>query len=235
MKNLANITVADIVVKNINTAKVFKKYKIDYSINGQLSIQEVCRNKKLDFKKILTELKNTNQSISYLKSYNTWDLDFLIDFIIKLHHDYTIDKLQTITKLIENAFTKHGKNYAVFIKIKELFLEFSTDLIAHMKIEELEIFPTIREIYQNKSILEKDKEINLKKIQSDHKKIYNTLKLIAAITKNYTYPNTESNVIKALFYMFRNFEKDFEQHIHIENNILFPKAINLLQQNKQAS
>ena len=88
MNDLTKLKVADIVSKNINTASIFRKYNIDFSFHGNMLLSKACKENNVNLKQVVKELKAISDNVYYLKDYNSWKLDFLIDFLINIRHEY---------------------------------------------------------------------------------------------------------------------------------------------------
>lgn len=231
MNNLKNKTVADFVVENIATAEVFKKYGINYSYNGSQPLLNYCQKKNLEYTKVLDELASVKTKVPYLKNYNVWDLELLISFLIEIDHSYKLENIIFIKKLGAKINELHGEKLHEVPRIIQTILKISEIIESHMKIEESFLFPYILQLntYQNNrknTKLEKPLLINpLKDIKYDHTEICKLWKKIKVYTQNYKlYENLDEN-FKVLYFKLAQFEEKLQNHIHIENNILFPKAL----------
>lgn len=236
MNTLETKTIANYVVENIKTAEVFKKYKINYSLNGDLNLIQACKPHKINYIALLEELKQVDQKISYFKNYDSWSLDFLVDYIIKIHHDYTEDRIPIIINLAYSVSESHAEKHPVLKRIYKLYVDFSIQLISHMKQEEVHLFPEIKNFLNNNNnnytigLQEK-----LEKAIQDHLNICSKIIDINELTKGFTYPDFKCKTLAALFYTLKNFEEEFQKHLHLENNILFPKVHTLLLKTNKAS
>lgn len=233
MTNLKNKTIADFVVDNIATADVFKKYGINYSYDGTLSLSNFCQKKNLKYQEILNELNAIKTKVPYLKNYNAWDLELLINFLVEIDHPYKLENINFIKNLGIKIQKTHGEKLVEMPKIMKTIQHISEIIETHIKIEETFLFPYILRLnaYQKEKKnpnVQKPQLINpLKNIENDHTKICKLWKQIAKLTNNYQlYESIDSN-FKLLYYKLRQFEEKLHNHIHIENNILFPKALAL--------
>ncbi len=224
--------IADIVALNIQTAHVFKKYGIDFCCGGGITIQKACEKKKIDINLIMQDLKNIDTKVLQSQNYNNWELDFLTDFIINTHHVYVIESLGLIDAYATKVAKVHGEHHPAVIKIKELFDLVAQDLSSHMKKEELILFPYIKRlVVANRENINIDKSqfgsVNnpIKLMEEEHEIVGNLLKEIAVLSNNYNPPAWACNTFKALYAKLDEFEQDLHIHIHLENNILFPKAV----------
>ena len=230
-----NKSVATIVIENINTASVFKKYKIDFSIHGNMLLSQACEEKNTNLKHILKDLKAVNDKVYYLKDYNSWKLDFLIDFLVNIQHEYKEENILLLKEYGEKVAAIYGEEYKELIEINLLILKVTDSILEHMKNEERIIFPYIKKLIEanTKKIVTDTSNSPLNRpidiIEDDHEKVSKTFKKIAELTNNYKIPENACISFKVLYLKLQQFEELLNNHIHIENNILFPKAKKLEQ------
>lgn len=222
------------VAEDFRTAAVFKRHGIDFCCKGGRTIEEACSNKKLPPEKIYEELealpKNEGASIDF----NSWPLDLLTDYIEKTHHRYVEEKTPVLQAFLDKLCKVHGERHPELFEINTLFNESAHDLAAHMKKEELILFPFVRNMMKAKisgGSLQQPVfgtvENPVHMMQHDHTVEGDRFRKIAEITDEYLPPADACNTYKVAFAMLQDFENDLHKHIHLENNILFPKAIRL--------
>lgn len=233
MENLQNKTIGAFVAEDFRTAAVFTKYKIDFCCKGNRTINEVCEKQEIDSKVLLRKIKESlliegNNKIDF----NSWPLDLLADYIEKTHHRYVEDKSIIIMQFLNKLCSVHGGKHPELFKINELFNECASELAQHMKKEELMLFPFIKKMV-------KAKETNGDLMQPPFGTVSNPIAMmmhehdaegerfreIAALTNDYVAPSDGCTTYKVTFAMLKEFEGDLHTHIHLENNILFPKAM----------
>lgn len=236
MKIKEDSTVAEVVVNNIKAAHIFKKYGIDFCCGGGISLVRACEKNKANFEVLKAEIEalDTNTSKSY--NYDKWELDFLIDHIVNIHHAYVEESIPILLQYANKVAKVHGHHYTELIKINNLVEAVVNELSAHMKKEELILFPYIKQ--QVKALKEGVKpspphfgSVNnpINMMLEEHETAGDIFKEIASLSNNYTPPEEACNTFRALYSKLEEFEQDLHQHIHLENNILFPKAIQLEQ------
>ncbi len=231
MKRFENKLISDIVVENINTSIIFKEFDIDYSIEGKKNLFSLCEKKGLSIKKVTDKLSSVNTNVYYLQDYNTWELDFLIHFLSEIHHDYKEENILLLKEYGQKVADLYSKRYLELKEINLLIQNITEDILEHMKNEETILFPYLKELIKIKEENTNSKNIDLPKVQSiedfedDHLKIRTTFKRIAKLSKNYTIPEKGvCDSFKLLYHKLQKFDDELQDHIHIENNILFPKA-----------
>ncbi|OIQ39377.1 MAG: iron-sulfur cluster repair di-iron protein [Bacteroidetes bacterium MedPE-SWsnd-G1] len=230
-------TIADVVNQNIKAADVFKKYGIDFCCGGGLTIQKACDKNEIDYRALESELKGIGNNIPRAFNYNKWELDFLVDHIQNIHHTYVEESIPILLQYANKVAKVHGHHYAEVVKINELVKEVAQELAAHMKKEELILFPYVKQLVlaknENKKTIKPhfgsvDNPINM--MENEHETAGEIFKEIADLTNDFTSPANACNTFKALYAKLQEFEQDLHQHIHLENNILFPKSIKLEKQ-----
>lgn len=235
-KNKKNI--GQFVAEDYRTATIFKKYNIDFCCKGHKTLDEVCEKKGLKQTEILYELEtvlksNANQSIDY----KSWPLDLLVDYIEKKHHRYVEEKIPVLKQFLDKLCNVHGERHPELFKITELFTASANELAAHMKKEELILFPFIKKLVlaklNSQMVLQPpfgtvENPITL--MMNEHDNEGERFRQIAELTNNYQPPVDACNTYRVAYAMLEEFEKDLHLHIHLENNILFPGAIKLEKQ-----
>ncbi|MBK5195099.1 MAG: iron-sulfur cluster repair di-iron protein [Proteiniphilum sp.] len=231
--NQSNI--GKIVAENYKAASVFKQYGIDFCCNGNRTIESACRKKQLDPEQLLTELQEAvAQKGTGEIDFKSFPLDLLADYIEKTHHRYVEQKIAEITPYLNRIVEVHGDNHPELLVVEQLFQQSAGDLTAHMKKEELMLFPQIRRMVQSQLTGSTKTETPIgsaaeyvAQMEQDHETEGERFRTISELTDNYNPPADACNTYRVTFSLLREFEEDLHRHIHLENNILFPKAIEL--------
>jgi len=226
--------IGDIVAEDFRTAAIFKKYGIDFCCKGGRTIEEACEPKNLDKNQIYQDIENLPKTDGNSIDFNSWPLDLLADYVEKTHHRYVEEKTPVIQQFLDKLCKVHGAGHPELFQIKELFDGSARDLAAHLKKEELMLFPFIKNMVKAKidgSAISQphfgtvENPVNMMK--HEHTVEGERLRNIAELTGEYTPPADACNTYRVTFAMLQDFENDLHKHIHLENNILFPKAIQL--------
>jgi regulator of cell morphogenesis and NO signaling len=227
-------TIPDIVREDYRTADVFKKYGIDFSLgNGKLL--ETCASQNLDYNSILDELMAATKTITISNTlhFSEWKASFLIDYIINVHHAYMHMAITSLQDSLSSFVKTHKKDSAIN-RVLLLFRELSVLLATHSRHEEEIIFPYIRQIenthrrketYGNLFVRTLRKPLS--NIEKEHEVIYSILKEIQTLTDNYCCPADESAELSAIYNKLNEFHRDMLQHTHLEDHVLYPKAIEM--------
>lgn len=235
MKITSKTTIGEIAANDFRTAAIFTKYNIDFCCKGHRTIEEVCRKRDIPEALLIEKLEesrtqNANQSFDY----KSWPLDLLTDYIIKTHHRYIKEKTPVLLEYLNKLCNVHGENFPELFEVYKIFKASSLDLEEHMEKEERVLFPFIIQMKRAQSkgfSLETTPFGSIENqviiMKEEHNLEGQRFRKIAALTNNYI-PHTEAcNTYKAAFSMLEDFEINLHKHIHMENNILFPKAIML--------
>jgi regulator of cell morphogenesis and NO signaling len=227
-------TVGEIAAKDIRKAEVFKKYGIDFCCGGKKSLKQVCEEKGLDLEIVEAELENPVQKISSGNNYNGWELDFLADYIYNQHHRYYYDELPVLKGLITKVTQHHGSNHPELKYVYSLFGQLVNELDTHFMREEKVVFPFIKALVLAKrtgnfEALNSQPSLTepIRLMEVDHEAAGDILEQIQKLSGNYTPPADACNSYQFLYKKLKDLDEDLHQHIHLENNILFPKALKL--------
>jgi len=222
-------TIADIVTADIRTASIFKRHGIDFCCGGGKILSDVCKEKKIRVSKITNEIQKLN-SINKEKNYNKMSVNALIKHIIETHHKYVKEKIPTIKDFAKKVSKVHGKNYPETNLIYHLFLRLSDELLDHINKEEEILFSKIKILVDktySKSVFFSYGTISnpIKMMEMEHENAKKVLKEIEELSNKYNSPPSACNTYKALYNSLKEFQDDLHIHIHLENNILFPKVM----------
>lgn len=222
--------IGEVVARDYRTAEIFSRHRIDFCCQGGRTIEEACEKKKINAGQLLTELNALHTSVtSEFINYNAWPLDLLADYIEKKHHRYVAEKTQTITRYLTKISQVHGDAHPELREIATLFLAGAQELAAHMKKEELILFPFIRKMVTSGSATASFGSVSnpISMMKHEHDLEGERFRRIAELSNNYTPPPEACNTYRVTYALLHEFEQDLHLHIHLENNILFPKVIEL--------
>jgi regulator of cell morphogenesis and NO signaling len=227
--------VSEIVTKDYRTAMIFRKYGIDFCCGGRLSLEKACTVRGLDTETIKNDLESSIKQIRvyHALKFNEWNLDFLMDYIMHVHHEYLKTILPLLNTSIREFADKHREKYQYLPQLENLFGKLVEEILPHLKKEEEDTFPYIRQMeyaYNNKEayagLLVKTLSKPVEEvIKHNHDLMTKYLDRIREITGNYTPPANACTTHKVNYGMLSELDKDLLQHLSLENDILLPKAI----------
>src|SRR5690554_5206259 len=228
------MTIGEMVAKDYRAATVFEKFGIDFCCKGNRTLEEATEKKKIDVDAVRDALQLVlNRPNEENMDFNFWPLDLLADYIEKKHHRYVEERIPLLLQYLNKLCKVHGDVHPELFEVSRLFAASSHELKAHMKKEEVILFPYIRKM------LKKSKNgvspvdaphfrsvrVPIKMMMSEHENEGERLEKIAGLTDNYSPPADACNTYRVTYSLLDEFEKHLHRHIHLENNILFPKAI----------
>ncbi|HEX3023791.1 MAG TPA: iron-sulfur cluster repair di-iron protein [Chitinophagaceae bacterium] len=229
-------TLGQIAAKDLHKAQIFKKYGLDFCCGGKKTVKEACAEKGLDVTKVEQELQQAEKTSVSAKPlpYNEWELDFLADYIVNTHHSYVKKNLPDIVAYSNKVYGVHGDRHPELQKVNELIAAVNAELSSHLVKEERVLFPYIKNLVAQKNKTQAFQQTPFGTVQEpinmmemEHEVVGNYLSEIKKVTNNYFIPEDACASFSLLYRMLPEFEDDLYTHIHLENNILFPKAIEL--------
>ena len=238
MNILENTIVKDVVKRNFKAAQIFQAHNIDYCCGGNIAITEACQKKGINQEKLISQLNNivaqTDEDTEYI---NSLSLAELSDHIVKRHHAYVREQIPFLEKNLEKIARVHGKNHPELAEIQRLFHISAGEFTMHMQKEELMLFPYIKRLEaasKTSSSLPKAQFGSVANpiamMMSEHQNEGDRFSEISKLTDNYSLPNDGCTTYEVTFKQLEEFEQDLHRHIHLENNILFPAAVELEKQ-----
>jgi regulator of cell morphogenesis and NO signaling len=234
MNELKSKTLAQIVTEDHRAAAVFEKFHLDFCCKGKRTLEQACTENKLEPEMIVSELLRAEQvKATSVIPFEQYSLTHLADHIVSNHHVYVKNEMPAILMYLQKIAAKHGGRHPEMIKVFELFADMKNEMDMHMVKEEKVLFPRIKELEKyrmagdeiNFSILHLQSPISM--MEEEHEHAGAAMAEIRKLTNNYTAPDDACTTYRLSFAALEAFEQDLHQHIHLENNILFPKSMEL--------
>lgn len=225
-------TIGEIVAEDFRTARVFEKYGLDFCCGGKLALAAACRGKGIDLAGITMELGAVkNAPVERSQDYASWELPFLIDYIINVHHTYVKENSGQIAAYAHKIVDVHGAHHPELLEIAGIFDKIATDMAAHLREEEETFFPAVKRAHTDRKAgsAAESKDIGtigtlLEKLLREHEEVGDAIHAIRHLAKDYAIPDDACNTFMLTYRKLKEFEDDLHKHVHLENNILFPKA-----------
>ena len=227
-------TVSEMVRKDYRIADVFKKWGINYCCGGNTQLDEVCRQLNLDAAKVQDDiLKATHTlNISNTLRFDEWSVEFLVDYIINVHHSYLKHTLPVLQQLVASFIEGHKKQYPYLGQVLEIFEALKDEVLEHTQKEEESIFPYFKQISNTYSRRESYGALFVRTLSKpfdqmehiEHKRITAHLTALRKATNQYTFNADVCTNHQVIYHKLREFDADMVQHKHLENDVLFPKV-----------
>lgn len=224
----AGETMGQIAVKDLRKAAIFKKYGLDFCCGGKKTVREACAEKGLDATRIEQELRDAEKVQSGRQvAYDDWGIDHLADYIINNHHSYVRESMPGLRAYAQKVSRVHGGRHPELKEIYQLVEEINDELLDHMESEERKVFPAIKELVQQGAPVAGSRSLKelIGSMEAEHDSVGRALESIRRLSDNYTLPHDACASYTLLFNALQAFEEDMHLHVHLENNILFPKAL----------
>jgi regulator of cell morphogenesis and NO signaling len=230
-------TVRELALEHPTAPRVFEKLGIDYCCGGNQPLEQACRAANLQIDEVLASLEAAERAARPAGSDRDWQnepLSELITHINSTHHKYTREELARLKPLLDKVRSVHGKNHPELLQIRVTFQALTQELTMHMMKEEMVLFPYI--VRMEESVIQKEPVIPppfgsvqnpVAMMEHEHDSAGNALRAMREASGGYVAPADGCVSFKTLYQALAAFEADLHQHIHLENNILFPRAIEM--------
>ncbi len=161
-------------------------------------------------------------------NFKEWELGFLSDYIVNTHHKFVLKNLPELVFYTQKIADVHGAHHPELIEVASLFIKINEELLQHLKNEEEVLFPAIKEAEKHASQLVKSTIISeITRMQGEHEFAGGAMDKINVLTQNYLIPDDACNTYRVSLKLLEQFEDDLHIHVHLENNILYPKALKM--------
>ena len=235
MSMTAEKTVRELALGNTAATRVFEKLGIDYCCRGNKSLAEACRAANLSMDQVIDSLEMAEQAAHAAQKDRNWQTAPLADLIAHIkstHHKYTREEMARLIPLLDKVCSVHGQNHGELQNVRSSFQGLVQELTTHMMKEEQVLFPCIERMEE--AVVQKEPILPppfgsvqnpISMMEHEHDSAGNALRSMREASCGYTPPGDACISYQTLYKALADFEADLHQHIHLENNILFPRAI----------
>ena len=231
------MTVREVAIELPQATRLFETLKIDYCCGGNQPLAQACAAAGIDVDEVmemLTEVTEQNSQLAGTKNFQSASPPELITHIVDTHHVFTKSEMERLEALSAKVIAAHGSNHPELIQLGELLKHLCADLRPHMFKEEQVLFPYIVAMTQAKENNQAGPyapfgTVNnpIRMMMREHDNAGQIMRALRTLTSDYQVPADGCISYRTLYQALEDFEKDLHQHIHLENNILFPKALEL--------
>lgn len=232
---LENARVGDVVATDFRTAAVFQQFGIDFCCGGRRSIADACRGAGVDPDAILSALEALRPEDASRDDVASWPIGRLVSHILETHHVYIRESIPVISRYLEKLVSVHGTRHPELSRIENAFRQMSRDLGPHLMKEEHVLFPYIAELQAWAEARDSGPRSSpfgsvgnpIRMMEREHEEVGTEMRLIRELTSDFTLPEDGCTTYRVCFSELLRFEQDLHRHVHLENNVLFPKVLAL--------
>jgi len=237
MSAIAERTVRELAVENPGATQIFERFGLDYCCGGNQTLEQACRGRNLSVGEVRNSLQAAEHSALASQEDRNWQtepLGDLVSHITTTHHKYTRDEIARLGPLSAKVCSVHGANHPELLQLRDIFTGLSQELATHLMKEEMVLFPYI--IRMEEAVIEKAPILPppfgtvqdpVSMMEHEHDSAGNALRTLREISQGYTAPPDACISYQTLYKALADLEADLHRHIHLENNILFPRAIEM--------
>ncbi len=227
---MTETTVREIATAHPAAVRVFEKYGIDYCCGGQKPLADACREHGLSEDAVLDEVRSSERPGAAERDWAGASLAELIGHIVVTHHGYLSAELPALEQRMAKVVEKHGANHSELGPLQQVLTSLKAELMHHCRKEEMVLFPFTQQI---EAAANEGRRISapfgtvanpIRMMEHEHDDAGRALAAIRKLTNNYEVPADACPTFRALYEGLAALERDLHQHIHLENNILFPRA-----------
>lgn len=230
-------TVRELAVEIPEATRIFEKIGIDYCCGGNKSLEEACTTANISVDEVLDSLELAEQTARAKQKDRNWQAEPLAELVAHInstHHKYTREEIARLGPLVDKVVSVHGKNHPELQNVRAAFRGMAQELTTHMMKEEAVLFPYI--VRMEEAVIQKEPVLPppfgsvqnpVAMMMHEHDSAGDALRTMRQASAGYTPPGDACISYQTLYKALADFEKDLHQHIHLENNILFPRAIEM--------
>lgn len=230
-------TIAQIVRQDYRTAEVFKKWGLNYCCGGNLPLEAACRLRGLDPAAVESALAQVTHSarLAHTLAYDAWPLEFLVDYIVHVHHDYIRTAVPALRQALATFVAGHRKQYPYLAGVEAAFDELGGELLVHLQKEEEQLFPYLKQVSHTYRRREVYGPLFVRMLGrplaewtgQEHRRILSLLTALREAATHYAFPDKACTNHQVIYHRLKEFDADLVHHKHLENNILFPRSMDM--------
>ncbi len=246
MEDLAQSPIGNLVARHPATSRVFRRYKLDFCCGGGKTVADACAARGLDAAEVVEELRCVVEhgagGAAEDESTPDWmheDLAALVRFIVERFHVPLREELERLRQMSHRVVAVHGeRSPALWPPLDRVLERVRVGLLDHMDCEESVLFPRVVQLRDlaaraggtaapSLSGPQLPLARPIESMEADHDRVGDDLRKIRELTSDFTLPSEACNTVRALYDGLENLENEMHQHVHLENEILFPRALEL--------
>jgi len=224
--------VGEIVAENYHTAGVFREVGIDFCCGGKITLAQACTKKKIAIDDVVERLESVgSRYVGVANDYSQWSPSLLVSYIVETHHDFVRRKVDEVGRYAVKVAHVHGERHPENVAIAARFLELANAMNEHMISEEERVFPMLMRVSSavrtGGNAAASDLAMlasEIEQMEAEHEAAGDLMKQIRALSNDFMPPEDACTTYRVLYQNLEGFEADLHKHVHLENNILFPKV-----------
>lgn len=229
-------TIRDIVAGDYRTAAIFQRYGLDFCCRGNRTVEAACADAGIDVDTVQRDLADATSlpAAGCAPRYNTWDLQTLVSYIVSNHHAFVRAQLPVIRQHAQKVARVHGENHPEMVQVARIFDDVNAEMTSHMMKEEQILFPYVVSLEASAAAGAGVPPSPfgtvgnpIRMMEAEHESAGDAMAEIRRLTDGYRIPDGACGTYTVLLQELEAFEADLHQHVHLENNILFPNALAL--------
>lgn len=229
-------TIRDIVANDFRAAAIFQRYGLDFCCRGNRSVEAACQDAGIDADRVQRDLADALAlpPAGCSPRFASWDVSTLVTYIVSNHHTYVREQLPLVKAHAQKVARVHGGAHPEMVRVAELFDQVHDEMISHMAKEEQVLFPWIQRLGDAAAQGAPAPAAPfgtvgnpIRMMEMEHESAGDAMAEIRQLTGGYRIPDEACGTYSVLLQELDAFERDLHQHVHLENNILFPKALRL--------
>lgn len=228
-EELIKAAIGDIVTNDFRAAALFKKAGLDFCCGGKKSLSEACAEKNLPVDTLVAEIQELeNLPADKTHNFREWAPSFLADYIVNTHHKYVLRTLPDLVFYTAKIAEVHGERHSELREVAGLFSQINEELLQHLGKEEQVLFPALKRVQETGSADDKSVIISeISRMTGEHEFAGGAMDKINEMTRGYLVPGDACNTYAVTLKLLGEFEDDLHIHVHLENNILYPAAMEM--------
>lgn len=222
-----------VAARDARAAQIFNRYGLDYCCGGQKSLEEACADANVPVEQVRADLEALSQkrTADPQQDFSAMSPDALTRYIEEVHHRYTDEAVEFIGNSLVRVVAVHGNHHPELVDVQKVFADMRGSLVVHMKKEEFMLFPYIRKMVtagkQAGAPVFGSVASPIAAMMHEHDDDGERLRQLSVLTNGYAPPDDACNTYRATYAAMKELDEDLRIHIHLENNILFPAALEL--------
>ena len=230
MEITAATLVADIAAHHPRSIEVFERHGIDFCCGGRRALGEACRVHGAAFESVAAEIAAAAaREVPEDRVFTDAPLGELLDHIVSRYHSVLKEDLPRLGRMADKVAEVHGSRHSELRELADVYRELREELTPHLATEEERVFPALRRLAEPGAAAD-DLQAALHSLEEEHDRAGAALARLRALSGGFAVPEDGCTTYRVAFAMLREFEEDLHLHIHLENNIMFPRAIELEKQ-----